>query len=192
MPGRYRVTAQKLEPMVILPTTTTLADAYLKTSAPADAYTLRETPLKPVPPCHRDGIADVFQEDNGGKDGGKPVATAEPVVPPVANGGSGGKPVANPFGTVKSLDADGESPPVARWQANSGGREEGVCGPSETPSEPYDNRIDGDPGEDRTCQQCGSRDGTERLYTIGGEQVWLHVECHGYRLRAAKEEDLPW
>jgi hypothetical protein len=54
-----------------------------------------------------------------------------------------------------------------------------------TPIETCEERIADDacPGEDRTCQQCGDRDGGERPYTVDGEQVWLHPVCHAYRVR---------
>ena len=97
MPGKYRAT--KVEPVAILPTTRALQECF-----PSD------TPLKPVPPCHRDGIADISQKDNGGTDGGKPV-----------DGGSGGNRLATALATVKSLGGNVESLPVARWQAFSGG-----------------------------------------------------------------------
>jgi hypothetical protein len=81
-----------------------------------------------------------------------------------------------PFATVKPLDANGNSPPVAGLQANSGGREESVCEPAD---------------EDCSCRQCGGElDGTERRYLIDGEAVWLHPECHGYRLR--EKAGPPW
>jgi hypothetical protein len=94
MPGKYRATGQTIEPVNILPVTAELAERYAS--------------QKPVPPCHREEITDIPQEDNGGKHGGKPVAGG-------AAGGTGGNPVANGFATVKSFDDNEESLPVAGW-----------------------------------------------------------------------------
>jgi len=49
-----------------------------------------------------------------------------------------------------------------------------------------ENRMGGDAGsgEDRSCRQCeGTLDGSERLYLIDDERIWLHPECHAHRLR---------
>jgi hypothetical protein len=102
MPGKYRAGGQKVETVNILPVAADLADKYSSSSP--------HTPLKSVPPCHREEKPLTDHQDNGGR----PVADGKP-------GGTGGTPVANPLATVKSLDGNGESPPVARWQAFSGG-----------------------------------------------------------------------
>jgi hypothetical protein len=86
-----------------------------------------------------------------------------------------------------------------------GGRVSGQPETQKTHSETYDNCIaddsisglqdDAGPGqddeapaagadEDRSCRQCdGPIDGTEQLYIIDDERVWLHPECHAHRLR---------
>ena len=42
-------------------------------------------------------------------------------------------------------------------------------------------------GEDRSCRQCdGPLDGTEVLFEIDGEPVWLHPECRSFYLKAMR------
>jgi hypothetical protein len=44
--------------------------------------------------------------------------------------------------------------------------------------------VEPEPAEDRSCRQCdGPIDGTERLFEIDGQPIWLHPECHAHRLR---------
>jgi hypothetical protein len=41
---------------------------------------------------------------------------------------------------------------------------------------------------DQTCAQChGAIDGTERLVSVSGHSVWLHLECERFWLRAPDE-----
>lgn len=103
MPGKYRVTPQKIEPVVILPPTEKLMTV------------CRDTPLKPVQPCNRDGIADIYQEDNGCKDGCKTGADDGATIATVATA------LQPPVQPIKSLNGNGESLPVARFQQNGGG-----------------------------------------------------------------------
>jgi hypothetical protein len=156
MPGRYRATGQKVEPINILPTTAELAERFeTMPSSPSPP-----TPPESMPPCHRDEIAETVLEDNGGKAGGKPVAGG-------MTGGTGGKPVARPLATVMSLDGNGKSPPVAGWQGFSGGSGE---------REEDDGTIP--PCLDRrgeVCAQCGQAGGAQWDYD--GAAVRLHAHC---------------
>jgi hypothetical protein len=100
MPGKYRTTAQKPEPVPVLPAAPELAECFNNTQCP-------DTPLKSTQPCNRDEIADVSLRDNCCTDGCKPVAEcAEPnaTVQPDATG----------LATDNSLDGNGKSSPVAR------------------------------------------------------------------------------
>jgi hypothetical protein len=156
MKGKYRVADQKAEPVVILPTVADLAERFNNIHS--------HTPQKPVPPCHRDGIAEVFLSDNGGKPGGKAVA-----------GGTdrwhGGKPVASPLATDKSLDGNAESPPVARWQCFSG----------ETAAREYFPPV---------CMHCGAPEAPGnpvRLCAVEGEEFLLHRDCRDEWLQQERE-----
>jgi hypothetical protein len=103
MPGKYRTSGQKVEPVAILPTAADLAEHF--------AHTYLSP--KPVPPCHWDEIDEIFQSDNGGK----------PHLPPHttdATDGTGGAPVAGSVATDKSLDVNGKSSPVAGWHGFPG------------------------------------------------------------------------
>ena len=47
-----------------------------------------------------------------------------------------------------------------------------------------------DAPEDRTCAQCnGGIDGTERLVSVSGRAVWLHLECERFWVRALGERE---
>jgi hypothetical protein len=109
MPGKYRTTGQKIEPMAILPATADLAKGYSAKFA--------DTSPEPVPPCHREEIPQSILIENGGKPGGKPVAGGD-------GRWHGWQPVANGFATDKSLEPDANSPPVAWWHGFSGETEE--------------------------------------------------------------------
>jgi hypothetical protein len=146
MPGKYRATPQTIEALAILPTPERLRQAVENTHVSV-------TPPEPVPPCHRDEKADTVQDDNGGKDGGKPVVGGgKPVVD--------GKPVANDLATVKPLDTNVKSSPVAGWQRFSG--ETG--GTVEKESDDF-----------KICAYCGKPGGTEVWY--GDRQAFVHPHC---------------
>jgi hypothetical protein len=148
MPGKYRVTPQTVERGNILPDAATLAKRFRDTH-------LTDTPLKSVPPCHRDGKADTTQGDIGGTAGGKPV-----------DGGNRWQSVANGLATDKCRDSNEKSPPVARWQRFS------------ERSEPPDDALDIPAFLDRrgeSCTHCGQPGGRECAYD--GMNLRLHSDC---------------
>ena len=167
MPGKYRATGQKVEPVNILPITAALREAF------DDAC---GSPLqKPAPPCHRDEIAETFQEDNGGKPPLPPLATD---TTDGAAGGTGGSRWQTGLATDMSLDGNEKSPPVARWQRFSGGTDARAHGGSG--GKPANG------GDDLTipafldvrhevCAHCGQPGGTEWDYH--GTKVRLHARC---------------
>ena len=108
MPGKYRTTSQKVELVVILPTSEKLLERFAK------ACSLVPT-QKPVQPCNRDEKADIFLEDDGCAAGCNPVAGCEPM-----------QTVAKSLATVNSLKGNAKSPPVARFHENRGGYEDNV------------------------------------------------------------------
>jgi hypothetical protein len=110
-----------------------------------------------VPPCHREEIAEAVLEDNGGKDGGKPVDGGTTGGVGGKDGGKGGKPVANGLATDKSLDGNGKSLPVAGWQRFSGGAGKG------------------DKEEPEACAVCGGPGGLMTAY--GDRQAFVHPHC---------------
>jgi hypothetical protein len=112
MPGKYRVTGQKIEPVAILPTTTALADTYAS-----------QPHVKSVHSCNRDEIAQISLSDNECKDECTRVRECSSVQTGLA--------LDNP------LDGNGKSPPVARVHDFSG--EVLVCehcGAPATPTSP--------------------------------------------------------
>jgi hypothetical protein len=126
MPGKYRATGHKVEPVNILPT---VADLHMRVS----------TPQKSMQPCNRDEIAEASQRDEGCTDGCKPVddgCTGENECNPLATG----------LATCKPLNGNGKSPPVARLHGFPGGthtHEDSPtplvcehCGAVETPDNP--------------------------------------------------------
>lgn len=126
LPGKYRVTGQKVEPVKILPTAEELNEKY---SPP--------TPPETVHSCNRDEIDEVFLGDNECTDECKPSAEcAEPSarVQPSANG----------LALDKSLNGNEKSPPVARVHGFQGGLTGETrfapvcehCGGPATPSSP--------------------------------------------------------
>jgi hypothetical protein len=160
MRGRYRTTPQKVEPVAILPTTAALQERF-----PSD------TPLKPVPSCHRDGVADISQKNNGGTVGGRPVA-AEP------EPDNGCNRLATALATVKPLSREGESLPVAGWQANSGryAVENGSGAGDDLSIPPYLRRAYEDERRERgECAHCGQPGGTQCAY--GDHEAVLHPGC---------------
>jgi hypothetical protein len=105
--GQYRATQQEVELLSILPSAEELREEHEKN-------TRRHSPPESMPPCHREEKPLAEHQDDGGKDGGKPVASG-------GDGWHGGKPVARLFATVESVNAEEKSVPVARWHENPGG-----------------------------------------------------------------------
>jgi hypothetical protein len=162
MPGRYRTTGQKVEPINILPTAAELAERFETMPSPP-------TPPEPVQPCNRDEIAEVVLEDNGCTDGCNPVARCtEPVarVQPVASG----------LATDKSLDGNGKSPPVAGLhgfleEAGKGDEDDGTIPPF----------LDRRPA---VCAHCGQPGGKQWDYD--GATIRLHPHCEQLWIAAYK------
>jgi len=147
MPGKYRATGQKVESVNILPLATDLAEQFKNSPSP-------NTPQKPMPPRHREEKTDISLGDNGGNDGGKPV--------------DGGNPVANGLATVKPLDANTETLPVAGCQHFSGETERDRNDDDLTIPKSLDRR-----GE--VCAECGQPGGVEWNYD--NIKVRLHPHC---------------
>ena len=150
MPGKYRVTSQNVEPVNILPDAATLLEHFSDIS-------LTDTSPESVPPCHREGKAEVVPGDNGGKTGGKPV-----------DGGNGWQSVANDLATDKSQSSNEKSSPVARWQSFSGGYGEEKRDDFEDIPAFLDRRHE-------VCAHCGEPGGSEWNYL--GTKVRLHERC---------------
>jgi hypothetical protein len=147
MPGKYRASGQKVEPVNILPAAVKLAEKYSS-----------HTPLKSAHSCNRDGIADISLGDNECKDECTP--SAECVEPSARVHTS-----ANGLALVNHLDRKGNSPPVARLHANSGGTAAKVCA------------------------QCGG-DGADLEVAYGDASALVHRECQD-SWRAAQDLTIP-
>jgi hypothetical protein len=103
MPGKYRATGQKIEPMTILPTTVELAEQYESSlSLP-----------KSMQSCNRKEKAEISPGDTDCTDDCKPIATPSPIA-------SDCIPIASPLAICMSLDGNEESPPIARLHGFSG------------------------------------------------------------------------
>jgi hypothetical protein len=182
MPGKYRATQQKVEPLNILPTVEELSKEFEKRD-------LSQSPPESLPPCHREEIDKAAHEDNGGKDGGKPVASG-------GDRWHGGKPVANGLATVKSLDAEEKSVPVARWHENLGGY--GRIFSEQRDDSAFATAVMADieanraqvaeladsldiPDSLRRCEQCGEPSNPDKgavmQRDVGGIPHWLHARC---------------
>jgi len=152
MPGKYRATPQRVEPVVILPDAATLSERFRKTH-PAD------TPLKSTQPCNREEKADVIQVDNGCTDGCNPI---DERLQPASSVAAGCSTVARPFATVKPLNGEQKSLPVARLQCFSRGYDDldipAILRRNEPP-----------------CDRCGLAGGTELDHD--GLKVRLHSHC---------------
>jgi hypothetical protein len=70
MPGKYRVTGQKVEPINILPNAANLAEQFSEVGV---------SPPKTGEPCNRDEITETSQSDNGCKAYLQPDATEQPM-----------------------------------------------------------------------------------------------------------------
>jgi hypothetical protein len=139
LPGKYRVAEQVVEPepkIDILPEPEEL-----------EAHTRKPPPQKPVQPCNRDEIANTPQGDNGCIDGCNHGCNPKTERNPSATGSA----------TVKSMNGQEKSLPVAGLQSFSGGT--GVCA-------------------SMLCIECGDpiRPGCETTVrsTSTGEIAWVH------------------
>ena len=173
MQGKYRSTQQEVELLSILPSAKELREKH-------EQHPRRHTPPDSLPPCHREEKPLTEHKDDGGKDGGKPVA--------------------RPFATVKSMNDEEKSVPVARWHGNLGeiGESEDADprGPSSTnlateaANWPDKSKVvQGNlsiPCDDiplclRRCEQCGEPSdpdkGAVTQRDFGGIRHWLHAGC---------------
>lgn len=186
MPGKYRSTGQKVEPVAILPVAATLAEKFRDTQS-------SHTPPESVQPRNRNEIADICLRDNGCTSGCNPVVDcAEP--------DARLQPVASRIATDKLLDGNRKSPPVARLQRFPGRYEaEGydagneaadapTLGNGKPPASPTATTAAGGNGHDddltipsfldrrhEICAQCARPGGVECAYD--GETVRLHAHC---------------
>jgi hypothetical protein len=117
MPGKYRTTGQKVEPVSVLPAALRLAERFSNIQ-PAD------TPLKSVHSCNTDGIADISQGDDCCTDVCTPSAGRTTDAPDRVHECTG---VQQGLATDKPLDGNGNSLRVARVQGFSGGTAARVC-----------------------------------------------------------------
>jgi hypothetical protein len=185
MQGKYRATQQEVELLSILPSAEELREKHEK-------HACRHTPPERTQPCNRQEKPLTDDEDDGCTDGCNPVASD-------GDGLHGCNRVASPFATVKSMNDEEESAPVARLHENPGETERFSAPP---PPEPAPNRlgsdpssasdkskvVDGDiPDDDdmppflRRCEQCGEPSDADRGAVMqrdfGGIWHWLHAGC---------------
>jgi hypothetical protein len=147
MPGKYRTTAQKPEPVPVLPAAPELAERFNTTQCP-------DTPLKSTQPCNRDEIADVSLGDNGCTGGCKPVAECtEPnaTMQPDATG----------IATDNSLYGNAKSLPVARLHEFPG---------DTPPTEDF-------PPVCIHCGAPATADAPVQLCAVEGKEYLLHRAC---------------
>jgi hypothetical protein len=156
MPGKYRATGHKVEPVNILPTVTDLTDHF---------SSLAVSPPKTAEPCNRDGIAEDFQADNGCKPDLQPVATDAPDA-------TGDNPLATGLATDNALNGNEELPPVARLHGFPGGTHTRAHASLDGPW------LDGD--WPLVCEHCGEPDligATIQPVWVEGERHYLHPHC---------------
>jgi hypothetical protein len=185
MQGKYRTTQQEVELLSILPSADELREEH-------ENSTRRHTPPESTQPCNRQTEAFTDHEDDGCTDGCNPVASND-------DGLHGCKTVARPFATVKSMNTEKKSAPVARLHGNQGGIEEfsfshsGDSSPADlvtgTVNEEGKSKVvhtdlsdDSDiPACLRRCEQCGQPSnpdkGTVMPRDFGGIRHWLHERC---------------
>jgi hypothetical protein len=103
MPGKYRATGQKIEPIAILPTTVELAEQYESSLSPP----------KSMQSCNRKEKTEISLGDIDCTDDCKPIATPAPIA-------SDCIPIASPLAICMSLDGNEESGAIARLHGFSG------------------------------------------------------------------------
>jgi hypothetical protein len=182
MQGKYRATQQEVELLSILPSAEELREKHEK-------HAFRHTPPERTQPCNREEKLLTDDEDDGCTDGCNPVARDD-------DGLHGCMTVASPFATVKSMNDEEESVPVARLHENSEGIER-FSPPEPTPNRPRSDLsctpdklkvVQGDPSDDgsippslRRCEQCGEPTDPDKGAVMprdfGGVQHWLHERC---------------
>jgi hypothetical protein len=160
MPGKYRATGQKVEPVNILPIAAELAERF------EDTQMRVYPPSKSAKPCNRDGIAEISQSDNGCKDRLQPGATGATAAPDRVHRLQA---VANGLATDKSLDANEKSPPVARLQRFSGETDAHTHAGADTPE-----------SFPPVCAHCGAAERAGdpvQPCSVAGEEYLLHRSC---------------
>jgi hypothetical protein len=163
MPGKYRVSGQKVEPIAILPTTAELAERSNDTQCPLP-------PQKPAHSCNWEEIPEVSLRDNECKAECKP--SAECIEPSARV-----RPSANGLALVKSMDGNGKSPPVARVHDFSGDIDTHACTTEDFP---------------QVCAHCGgpaTADAPVQRCAVNGAEVLLHPSCQTDWLGAAQPAD---
>jgi hypothetical protein len=148
MPGKYRATGQKVEPVAILPAAAELAERF-------SARCL--SPPESAKPCNRDEIVKAFQSDNGCKPHLQPDATEQPVTP---GGLHGCNRLQTPLATDSPLNGNEKSPPVARFHDFSGGT-----------------HGDATPPVCAHCGAPATADSPIQRCAVDGEEFLLHREC---------------
>jgi hypothetical protein len=112
MPGKYRVTSEKVAEQILLPSIEKVQD---RLAAPPSGSTPSET----VQPCNPERKAEESQLDDGCKEPCNPAEPACNRSPENEAVAAGCFEVASPNATIKSLSEKAESPPVAGLQAFS-------------------------------------------------------------------------
>jgi hypothetical protein len=171
MPGRYKVTGQKVEPIVILPATT-------------DLLSLRASRSKIDEQCNRDEIAEPDQAATGCKPHLQPDATEQRAAPDWSHGCNR---LQTGLATDNPLNGNGKSLPVARLQrfsSRDGEREDMSNGGNGTG--PWQ-------GEDwpLVCEHCGQPDlvgDTIQGCWVEGLHHFLHHHCQADWLARDEEE----
>ena len=164
MPGKYRTTGQKIEPMAILPPTADLAEDY-NTS-------LSLSPLKSMHSCNREEMAEVSLSNNECKDSVH--TSAECDADPTSRVHECNR-VQTDLALVNQLDGNEKSTPVARVQ--------GFSGESETHVHALDDDLSiSDFDQDLTlvCDHCGgpaTPSSPVQLCAVDGEECHLHPKC---------------
>jgi hypothetical protein len=149
MPGKYRVTGQKVEPINILPSAADLAEQFSEVGV---------SPPKTGEPCNRDEITETSESDNGCKPHLQPDATEQPMTPDGLHGCSR---LQTALATHKPLDGHGEPPPVARLHEFSGESEASETFP------PVCVHCGAPATADSPVQRCA----------VDGQEYWLHRHC---------------
>jgi hypothetical protein len=192
-PISQRQVASQLKPYGIRPDTIRLGEATPRGYIFADleeALTRFCSSDIPSPPENRlrsaTSATDLFSQENS--------AFSSETEPEMLRIGSATEPDPKHVENSEKPNNDGLCCGVSDRRPDFGDEHIGDAPDAQTASiEAYENRMDGDAGsgEDRSCRQCeGTLDGSERLYLIDGERIWLHPECRAHRLR--EKAGPPW